>query len=101
MSITDIEGNEVYVCRGCGGQARKIDASTPDGWYSLTVSVPEWYSTGSGKDYVWIGMFCSVTCLVAYGPQLQADADLAHQAYDPVIPKQPARNPQGMRHPRQ
>lgn len=34
------------------------------------------------------------------GSQLQADADLAHQAYDPVVAVPPARNPQGMRYPR-
>lgn len=103
MSVSNPDGGEVCTCRNCGGTAPRPGPGVyPLGWYALTVSVPEWYSgDGSGKKYVWIGMFCTVACLLAHGPQLQADAELAHQVYEPVIPAQAVRNPQGMRHPRQ
>ena len=102
MSVNTLDGGDVCTCRNCGGTASRPGPGVyPVGWYGLTVSVPEWYSTGSGKQYIWMGMFCTVTCLVGYGPQLQDAADLAHQAYDPVIPAPPVRNPQGMRRPRQ
>ena len=80
MSVSAPDCEEVHTCRNCMGTARKQGSgSYPAGWYALTVSVPEWYGTGSGKQYIWLGMFCSVACLLAHGPQLQADADLAHQ----------------------
>jgi hypothetical protein len=104
MSVSSYsDADEVATCRNCGGTARRKRPGTyPVGWYGLTVSVPEWYrEDGSDKQYMWVGMFCSPACLIAHGPKLQADADLAHQAYDPVIPTPPVRNPQGMRHPRQ
>ena len=102
MSVNIPDGSEVCTCRNCGGTARKPGPATyPVGWYGLTVSVPEWYcEDGSGRQYVWMGLFCSVDCLLAHGPELQDKADLAHQVYDPVIPALPARNPQGMRSPR-
>jgi hypothetical protein len=102
MSVSIPDSDEIVICRNCRGAARKTSTGwPPTGWYGLTVSVPEWYSDdGSGKQHVWLGMFCTVACLIGYGPQLQADADLAHQVYDPVIPAPPVRNPQGMRYPR-
>jgi hypothetical protein len=103
MSVSTPDGDEIQRCRNCNGTARRPGpGGYPVGWYGLTVSVPEWYSgDATGKTYVWLGMFCSVTCLLAHGPQLQADADLAHLVYDPAIPEPPARNPQGRRRPRE
>jgi hypothetical protein len=101
VSVTTQEDVEIATCRSCMGTARRPGPGMyPVGWYGLTVSVPEWYGTSSGKQYIWLGQFCSVACLLAHGPQLQADADLAHQAYEPTAPAPAVRNPQGMRRPR-
>ena len=56
------EGQSVIVCKGCGGRSVRQGGQSPDGWYSLTVSVPFWVNqTG----YTWVGQFCSAACIAA------------------------------------
>lgn len=95
-----------FTCRNCGGTAERDPGNRnrqPAGWYSLTVSVP--YETGNGKQYIWIGLFCSALCLITYGPQLTEQEALARQGYEAVAPVAPpvyagTGNPAGRRGPR-
>lgn len=86
----DSGGARTVVCKGCGGTATAGHA-TPAGWYGLTVSVPPWMITESGKSFLWVGLFCSVACLASSVPELAQQEQLAHQVYEPVIPQRGAR----------
>ena len=58
-------------CRNCG-RTVAIPAPSeghPYGWYSLSVGVPAELGH-SGKTYRWVGMFCSVGCLMAHENKL-------------------------------
>jgi hypothetical protein len=75
----------VITCKGCGGTSVRDGSKSPDGWLSLTVSVPPSFSE---KGYLWLGQYCSMACLASSVPELDRDEQLARQAYDPVPPDQ-------------
>lgn len=84
-----------FICRNCGGTAPKPGrlpagdpVPQPAGWYNLTVSVP--YPTGTGKHYIWVGLFCSAACLIAYGAELEQQEAVARLWYEAVVPEPPA-----------
>jgi hypothetical protein len=86
--MTHYSAHRAVTCKGCGGVAEcGPSGGAPTGWYGLTVAVPAEISTGSGRGYIWVGMFCSVACLASATPQLERQEQLAHQAYEPVRPK--------------
>jgi hypothetical protein len=72
-------------CRQC-----KKSASTPApdaeghpyGWLYLTVNVPPWFNSGTGRHYRSIGLFCSAACLEAALPEITRDEDLHRSAYE-------------------
>ena len=77
---------DVITCKGCGGWApRDRERRNPPGWYGLTVAIPPGLDT-RGRDYAWVGSFCSVRCLSAAVPDLEQQEQLAHLAYEPVRP---------------
>lgn len=76
----------VIVCKGCGGTSVRDGNKSPDGWLSLTVSVPPSFSE---RGYLWLGQFCCVACLARALPELDRDERLAREAYDPVLPLAP------------
>jgi hypothetical protein len=77
-------------CRHCLGTAPRPDTSIPVGWLALTVSVPpEYCADGSGRTHIWLGLFCCAACLVAHGPEIERQQDLARQAYQAVVPDPP------------
>ncbi len=72
-------------CRGCGGWAASgAGGRSPAGWYGLTVAVPP--ELDQRRGYIWVGQFCSVGCLASSVPDLRAQEELAHEAYEPVRP---------------
>jgi len=83
------DGREVY-CRYCSGTAPRPGDGLPAGWIGVTVSVPGWYcGDGSGPRHVWLGLFCCVAHLLAHGPEMERQEDLARQAYQAVVPDPP------------
>ncbi len=71
------------VCKGCDGTSTRYGGQNPDGWYSLTVSVPRWVNR---KGYAWVAQFCSAACIARAMPRLEYLEKLAREAYDPVPP---------------
>jgi hypothetical protein len=71
------------VCHGCQGRAPSAmaDGKRPVGWYGLTVQVPEGYS-GRARDYIWVGLWCSIACLAASIPSLTAQEAAARTTYE-------------------
>ena len=70
-------------CRGCGRQttAPNPAAGHPYGWYTLSVNTPP--EVGSnGRPYIYIGLFCSVSCLVGHEHTLNMDAELTAGMYE-------------------
>lgn len=70
----------------CGNCRRSVSVPDPNeghpyGWYTVSVNVPAWFNPISGKPYRWIGLFCSVGCLVAHEEKLLSMRELAEQAY--------------------
>jgi hypothetical protein len=65
----------VMTCRGCD---RTVEVPDPDndghpyGWYSLSVRMPLELNGLTRKPFRWVGMFCSIECLMGHGPQLIA-----------------------------
>ena len=57
----------------------------PYGWYNLTVNVPPVVHTSNdsrpAKPYLWLGIFCSVGCLVAHERVLIEQAELTADLY--------------------
>ena len=85
--MTRYSDRRAVTCKGCGGVAVCEHAGTPAGWYGLTVALPPGMATQSGRNYLWVGLFCSVRCLAGSVPELERQEELAHQAYEPVRPK--------------
>ena len=73
-------------CKGCQGTASNEMSALPAGWYGLTVGMPPELSTGNGRGYIWMGLYCSVTCLEDTIPALRQQAELARELYEPVVP---------------
>lgn len=72
-------------CRQCGRRAETPAPSSdghPYGWFYLTVNVPPWFNSGSGKPYRAIGLFCSPGCLAAAMPEIGRNAELHREAYE-------------------
>ena len=66
-------------CRSC---RRHAASEPPNGWYSVSVAVPEHVNP---RKYVWVGMFCSLACLAREMPvmrqqQLETESDYDHVA---------------------
>jgi hypothetical protein len=77
-------GTREVHCRGCG---RKVTTPAPAagghpyGWYTLSVNVPP--EVGSnGRPYIYMGLFCSIGCLVGYENALAAAAALTEGLYE-------------------
>ena len=80
-------------CKGCGGKADAADGSQhPAGWLGLTAFTPKHIGTGSGKGYVWVGLYCSVACLARDLMNLRYQEELAQQAFEPVRAGPPPRS---------
>ena len=91
MSGTGYGGERTVTCRYCNGTASRPDDGLPAGWIGVTVSVPEWYCMdNSGRRHVWLGLFCCVAHLIAHGPVMAEQEDLARQSYDAVPAAPPA-----------
>ena len=87
MSRPAYGGDRVVTCRYCDGTAPRPGDGLPAGWIGVTVAVPEWYhGDGSGRRHIWLGLFCCVALLLAHGPEMERQEDLARQSYDPVVP---------------
>lgn len=71
-------------CRGCGGTLDGGGTVTPPGWYQISVGVPKWLAP---RGFRWVGLFCSVGCIEAAIPGLEAQERLAREVYDPVPPQ--------------
>jgi hypothetical protein len=70
-------------CRGCNREATTPNPAGghPYGWYTLSVNVPP--EVGSnGRPYIYIGLFCSVSCLVGHERTLNEDAELTAGLYE-------------------
>jgi hypothetical protein len=68
-------------CAACGLRKEVPGNRAPYGWYLLSVQVPEWFNSGSERNYRWVGMFCSAACLAAYQPELDKQAALLSTVY--------------------
>ena len=71
-------------CRSCHRTAdhrTDIPDGHPHGWYNLTVNVPPELGQ-RGKGYRWIGVFCSIGCLMAHEQILIEQAEEMHGLYD-------------------
>lgn len=73
-------------CRGCHGTAPRPDeqGARPVGWYGLSVQVPAGWT--AGRNYVWVGLWCSVQCLLDTAGELLAQEAIARAGYDVVAP---------------
>ena len=60
---------DTVFCAECEGTAPKNGDHPPDGWYSVFVSVPVAIRP---RRKVWVGLFCSASCLAAHGPVIAA-----------------------------
>ena len=72
-------------CRHCKRQAETPAPSPeghPYGWFYLTVNVPLWFNSATGRPYRAIGLFCSPGCLAAEMPGIERDAELHREAYE-------------------
>lgn len=72
-------------CRECGRTADTPDPDAgghPYGWFYLTVNVPPWFNSASGKLYRAVGLFCSAGCLAAAMPRITADEEMHSHAYE-------------------
>lgn len=54
----------------------------PYGWLYLTVHVPAWFNSASGRPYRAIGLFCSADCLGAYIGELRREEERHRHAYE-------------------
>jgi len=76
---------KTVTCRACG---RTLEISAPQaghpyGWYSLSVNVPSHLNSVSGRPYRWVGLFCSVSCLVGHEAELRSQRALMRRLYEP------------------
>lgn len=71
-----------FYCKGCGGHA-EAPVPVPVGWYSISVRVP---AGADGRDHKWVGMFCSVRCLSAYLPVMEAEEARLRVLFAAVVP---------------
>ena len=72
-------------CRSCPKTALipyPSNEGHPYGWYHLTVYVPSWFNTSSGKPYRSIGLFCSAVCLGKRLAAIEKDELKHRQAYE-------------------
>jgi hypothetical protein len=72
-------------CRYCKKQAQTPSPNAeghPYGWFYLTVNVPPWFNSATGKHYRAIGLFCSAACLAATLPEITRDEELHRNAYE-------------------
>lgn len=78
------KNRKFVTCGNCGRSVIVPDPTEghPYGWYSVSVGVPTWFNSGSGKPYRWIGVFCSVGCLVGHEEKLLIMRELAEQVYE-------------------
>jgi hypothetical protein len=72
-------------CRTCGRTVTVQEPANghPYGWYTLSVNVPPDMGHKGEKFFRWLGMFCSIGCLMAHEETLIRDAELAQELYDP------------------
>ena len=79
---TEKYGRRVH-CRGCARQATTPAPAEghPYGWYTLSVNVPPEIA-GGGRAYIYIGLFCSIGCLVGHERTLTEDAELTAGLYE-------------------
>lgn len=69
---------DIKRCKHCGTEETVPQgASPPPGWLSLSVTVPAGVTTKKGQPFLWIGLFCSVACLLQNGPELERAEALA------------------------
>jgi hypothetical protein len=54
----------------------------PYGWFYLTVSVPPWFNSATGKMYRAVGLFCSAECLARGLPDITRDEEMHRNAYE-------------------
>ena len=55
----------------------------PYGWFALTAHLPIHLNAQSKRGYRWIGMFCSVRCLMAHEAELLSQQELMRGVYEP------------------
>lgn len=73
---------ECRTCHRTYEHRADIRTGHPYGWYSLTVNTPPEMGHAD-KCYRWVGIFCSVGCLMAHEEKLLEYAELARGLYDP------------------
>jgi hypothetical protein len=80
-----VSGIRTVSCRQCKKTAEvpvpQADGH-PYGWFYLTVMVPPWFNSATGKAYRAVGLFCSAECLAAAMPDIQRDEELHRNAYE-------------------
>jgi hypothetical protein len=71
-------------CRNCrrAGPASEPRSGHPYGWYSLSVNIPPELDHTGNKPYRWVGLFCSIGCLMAHEDVLIRDAETMRGLYD-------------------
>ncbi len=68
---------EKAVCRRCRRTGPKFPP--PQGWYSVSVNVPK---TIDKRGYVWVGLFCSLSCLAFHMPTMKMQDDMTQDLYE-------------------
>ena len=79
-------GTHNVFCRTCRGTLTYSEFRLPHGWYQVTVGVPDFMESTPGRGYLWIGVFCSASCLSAGLPEIQKQEELARQVYEAEVP---------------
>lgn len=72
-------------CKGCKRTEQVPEPSAeghPYGWFYLTVNVPPWFNSGTGRMYRSIGLFCSAVCLESSMPEIARDEEQHRHAYE-------------------
>jgi len=81
-----VTGEELYDCIYDALEDGKIGTVTIP-WRDVPSAERQVWSriAGDARD-IWLGLFCCVAHLLAHGPEMERQEDLARQSYDPVVP---------------
>ena len=80
--MTETTTTRWVYCVTCNAGAEVPGGRAPYGWYALSVQVPEWFNSASGKSYRWAGVFCSPACLAGHQGELERQAALMRGVYE-------------------